>query len=101
MRSSDFAISQSNGLMNVRLRNTKKKKWKLICIARAYSAIAQNSTLWKSTFRLLIKSDEDFNSHLLTLTQLAEESTALTVCPFGQKVRRGGDYLSHSLTMSS
>ena len=24
MRSSDFAISQSNGLMNVRLRNTKK-----------------------------------------------------------------------------
>ena len=41
---------------------------------------------------------EDLNSHLLTLTQLAEESTALTVCPFGQKVRRGGDYLSHSLT---
>ena len=25
---------------------------------------------------------EDLNSHLLTLTQLAEESTALTVCPF-------------------
>ena len=42
---------------------------------------------------------EDLNSHLLTLTQLAEESTALTVCPFGQKVRRGGDYLSHSLTI--
>ena len=38
---------------------------------------------------------EDLNSHLLTLTQLAEESTALTVCPFGQKVRRGGDYLSY------
>ena len=43
---------------------------------------------------------EDLNSHLLTLTQLAEESTALTVCPFGQKVRRGGDYLSHSLTIA-
>ena len=26
---------------------------------------------------------EDLNSHLLTLTQLAEESTALTVCPVG------------------
>ena len=25
---------------------------------------------------------EDLNPHLLTLTQLAEESTALTVCPF-------------------
>ena len=25
---------------------------------------------------------EDLNSHLLTLTQLAEESTALIVCPF-------------------
>ena len=43
---------------------------------------------------------EDLNSHLLTLTQLAEESTALTVCPFGQRVRRGGDYLSHSLTIA-
>ena len=43
---------------------------------------------------------EDLNSHLLTLTQLAEESTALIVCPFGQKVRRGGDYLSHSLTIA-
>ena len=43
---------------------------------------------------------EDLNSHLLTLTQLAEESTALTVCPFGQKVRRGGDYLLHSLTIA-
>ena len=40
---------------------------------------------------------EDLNSHLLTLTQLAEESTELTVCPFGQKVRRGGDYLLHSI----
>ena len=29
---------------------------------------------------------EDLNSHLLTLTQLAEESTALTVCPFGQRL---------------
>ena len=29
---------------------------------------------------------EDLNSHLLTSTQLAEESTALTVCPFGQKI---------------
>ena len=28
---------------------------------------------------------EDLNSHLLTLTQLAEESTALTVCQFGNK----------------
>ena len=44
--------------------------------------------------------NEDLNSHLLTLTQLAEESTALTVCPFGQKVRRGGDYLSHTLTIA-
>ena len=43
---------------------------------------------------------EDLNSHLLTLTQLAEESTALNVCPFRQKVRRGGDYLSHSLTIA-
>ena len=43
---------------------------------------------------------EDLNSHLLTLTQLAEESTALTVCSFRQKVRRGGDYLSHSLTIA-
>ena len=25
---------------------------------------------------------QDLNSHLLTLTQLAEESTALTVCPY-------------------
>ena len=33
---------------------------------------------------------EDLNPHLLTLTQLAEESTALTVCPFGQK------YVSHT-----
>ena len=30
---------------------------------------------------------EDLNPHLLTLTQLAEESTALTVCPFGQRYR--------------
>ena len=37
---------------------------------------------------------EDLNSHLLTLTQLAEESTALTVCPFGQKVRRGGENIN-------
>ena len=46
-----------------------------------------------SVLKLIIKNClyEDLNSHLLTLTQLAEESTALTVCPFGQKVRRGGD----------
>ena len=29
---------------------------------------------------------EDVNSHLLTLTQLAEESTALTVCPFDTNI---------------
>ena len=32
-----------------------------------------------------LETYEDLNSHLLTLTQLAEETTALTVCPFGHQ----------------
>ena len=47
-----------------------------------------------SMFSNILDCMRIWTSHLLTLTQLAEESTALTVCPFGQKARRGGDYKS-------
>ena len=56
----------------------KKKRCILILL---YIKILAIKLIQFPTIKSIKYIHEDLNPHLLTLTQLAEESTALTVCP--------------------